>query len=839
MKGCLAALVFACTCYAGVAPKLVWSGPEVTLLGGPSRDGRYLSYADPASGNLAVREIRTGSNRLLTNKPPGSREFAYFSTISPDSKLVVFAWYNDRGFYDLRVVGIDGANQRVLYSNEEAGFVQPCAWSPDGQQILTLFFRADNISHISLVPVEGGTPKILRALNWVYPKRMDISPDGRFVVYDAFREGSSGDRTLFMLSSGGERETRIVTEPGSHLFPLWTPAGKHVVYASQQGATMGAWIVDIEDGKAAGKPRLLRGNLGRVLPMGVTNSGELFYGVRSGETDVFVTSLAAPAAKPLRATVRFPGRNSTPAWSADGKLLAFLSRRGTENFGEAAQAIVIRSFDTNEERELPPKLAHMERLRWSPDSKSLLVSGTDGKGRAGLFIVDAATGAARAAISESGRALRGLEGAWSRDGNTVYFLQGETELRAYDLAGRTDAPLLSGDGFRTLAVSPDGGHIAIARSKGSIALFSVRDRSTRELRFDGVTELQWGEHLFAARDTELWRIPLDGGPPKKLEIPGNRGAGFSLHPDGKRIALTAGRTRSEVWSLPLEQRHDISDLSPLYKQALRQREKQFGPEHPKVARSASDLGLYLKKLGRNEEALMYLRRALAISSMHVSGGDAVLAQDMENVAELVPREEAMPLLARAAECNDPGTAARALGKLAALQNESAAIETYRKALAKEEAASGPEHPRVAVRLNDLALKLEPGAAEPLFRRALAIQNDTLGANHPETAITANNLANALLALGKTDEAEQRQRESLKALEAALGPEHPRVAVASSNLADILRTKRDFAGAIALYRRALEIDEKVYGPKHAEVMADRKNLEEVLTESKRRSSDSKR
>jgi hypothetical protein len=40
---------------------------------------------------------------------------------------------------------------------------------------------------------------------------------------------------------------------------------------------------------------------------------------------------------------------------------------------------------------------------------------------------------------------------------------------------------------------------------------------------------------------------VDGSAPRKLASPGNREGGFSLHPDGERIALTAGKTKSEVW----------------------------------------------------------------------------------------------------------------------------------------------------------------------------------------------------------------------------------------------------------------------------------------------------
>src|SRR3954453_7675472 len=90
------------------AARLIWGGPGVTLLGGPSRDGKYLSYADARTGNLAVRELASGVSRALTSKPAGSKEFAYFSTIASDSSRVAYAWFNQQGFYDLRVVGIDG-----------------------------------------------------------------------------------------------------------------------------------------------------------------------------------------------------------------------------------------------------------------------------------------------------------------------------------------------------------------------------------------------------------------------------------------------------------------------------------------------------------------------------------------------------------------------------------------------------------------------------------------------------------------------------------------------------------------------------------------------------------
>ena len=116
-----------------------------------------------------------------------------------------------------------------------------------------------------------------------------------------------------------------------------------------------------------------------ILPIGLSNSDEVFYGVRTGVQDILV------GAEPIR--TRFAGRNSAPAWSRDGKWLSYLSRRGTENFGEDARVLLVREIATGDEREVPAHMAHIERAAWSPDGSTLLAAGSDGKGRSGLFLV--------------------------------------------------------------------------------------------------------------------------------------------------------------------------------------------------------------------------------------------------------------------------------------------------------------------------------------------------------------------------------------------------------------------------------------------------------------------
>jgi len=278
---------------------------------------------------------------------------------------------------------------------------------------------------------------------------------------------------------------------------------------------------------------------------------------------------------------------------------------------------------------------------------------------------------------------------------------------------------------------------------------------------------------------------------------------------------------------------DAAAIAPLYQQALEQRRKELGPDHPKVARLASDFGLFQKKNGKPEAAAELLRLALAIDEKRAEPDSRLIAEDLENLASVLKPSEALPLYQRAARCKDPGVAARNLARLGAaaesVGSRADALGLYREALVKEEAASGPSHPRVAVRLNDLALVMEPGEADALLRRALSIQEETLGARHPEVAVTLNNLANVLLAQRQIAAAEPLARRALAVLEESLGANHPRVATSASNLADILRAKKDYAGARALYQRALAIDEKIYGPQNSEVAVDLENLADLLEE----------
>jgi len=161
---------------------------------------------------------------------------------------------------------------------------------------------------------------------------------------------------------------------------------------------------------------------------------------------------------------------------------------------------------------------------------------------------------------------------------------------------------------------------------------------------------------------------------------------------------------------------------------------------------------------------------------------------------------------------------------------------YRRALAIDEGALGPDHPDVAVDLRSLALLLRAtnrlGEAEPLMRRALAIDEAALGPEHPNLAADLNALALLFFRTNRLAEAEPLMRRALEIDEAAFGPDHPNVAIRLNNLAQLLQATNRLAEAEPLVRRALEIDDAAFGPDHPAVASKLSNLAWLLYRTNR-------
>ena len=94
-----------------------------------------------------------------------------------------------------------------------------------------------------------------------------------------------------------------------------------------------------------------------------------------------------------------------------------------------------------------------------------------------------------------------------------------------------------------------------------------------------------------------------------------------------------------------------------------------------------------------------------------------------------------------------------------------AVVVATKALEVAKANVGPDHPDVALSLNNLALLYDTqGAyaqAEPLYKRSLAIKEKALGPDHPDVAASLNNLAALYRATQRSAEAKKLDERSAR------------------------------------------------------------------------------
>jgi Tol biopolymer transport system component len=563
---------------ANVVTRRVWSGAGVSLEGRPSPDGSLLSFVDWSTGNLAVRELASGADRPVTGKPSWeeSASFSEWSVFSPDGEQLAFTWFADDWSYELRVAPAAGGQPRVIFRDDDVEYVRPWAWSPDGRTILAALVRRDRSIHFAAIPSQGGPTRTIRSFDWRGPRGVDLSPDGRFMVFDLPRsEVLHRDLHVVALESG--QEWPLVSHPSESFVLGWAPDGGRVLFASDRGGTTGIWSIPVRNGRAAGEPTLVQPDVWRILPVGFADDGRYFYGVNTGNREVYSVSLDLRTGQPLSPPAPLRG-DAVPgpaaAWSPEGRYLA-----STERVAGAGTALVLRIHDTggHRVRDLPTEFSRIVDVVWSADAGSLFVYAHDARRRRGIFRVDLASGAVSPVVSPTeARIFRAL--AQSPDGSALFYVRNTPEegqgfaIFRHELASGRET-LLHAPGAGRIAslmrLSPDGHWIAFGEHPSlhdrtaALRVMPAAGGPPREIHRTLepiLTELAWspdGRFLVFGKRTgeaaddgiELWRIPAAGGQPVPLGISAPALRGLHFHPDGRRLLFTAGQNAWELWVL--------------------------------------------------------------------------------------------------------------------------------------------------------------------------------------------------------------------------------------------------------------------------------------------------
>lgn len=248
---------------------------------------------------------------------------------------------------DVVVVGIDGRVVRRLTSDRRASDYFP-VWSPDGRRVVFVSNR-DGDDELFVMSANGsGLRQLTR--NRAVDTTPAWSPDGRSLVFASNRAGGEHKLYVLRVDTGSARQLTRGPRTAFDVAPSWSSDGKLIAFASNRAAYANSdiWLVR-PDGTALRRLTRTPGSESR------------------------------------------PGDEGTPAFSPDGRRIAFSTNRDRQ------QEIYVMDADGTDARRLTRAPGRDDILpRWSPDGRSLAFTGTPfPQGRPSVYIAPASGGAVR------------------------------------------------------------------------------------------------------------------------------------------------------------------------------------------------------------------------------------------------------------------------------------------------------------------------------------------------------------------------------------------------------------------------------------------------------------
>ena len=319
------------------------------------------------------------------------------------------------------------------------------------------------------------------------------------------------------------------------------------------------------------------------------------------------------------------GDVQTPAWSPDGRKLAFVSER------DGNAEIYVMNADGSAQENLTEQPASDSHPSWSPNARKLaFVSRRDGNSE--IYVMNA-NGSGLRNLTRTPSADR--DPAWSPDGRAIAFVQ-ECMPRPGDPRWRCGGTYLyvvnaDGSGLRRLttvrghALTPSwsadgktiryGGYLVYADGSGRKKLHEVRIWTNRNIALDGVWSPD-GQRIAAvsvphsppeARNPTkfgLWVTNADGSNARRVAAKATEGDP-AWSPDGRRIAFRRfgiGRVNSDLYVVNA----DGSGLRRLTRNAAKLRWFAWSPDGRTIAFLRNGEVYIVKADGSGERRLTQL-----------------------------------------------------------------------------------------------------------------------------------------------------------------------------------------------------------------------------------------
>ncbi|MFL6353756.1 MAG: protein kinase domain-containing protein [Bryobacteraceae bacterium] len=282
--------------------------------------------------------------------------------------------------------------------------------------------------------------------------------------------------------------------------------------------------------------------------------------------DIYVKLVEAGT--PLRLTTN-PAPEYLPAWSPDAAYIAFC-----RSVGDRLEIWTIPALGGAERKigDSEPNTWTSSALSWSSDGKFLAVSDRSGPGASfAIFLISLESGQRRRLTLPPSEYVGDLSPHFSPDGKTLAFVRAR-----YEISNAIYLLPVSGDG------KPDGEPRRLTPDQPWIAGLDWTSDS-RNIVYS----------LGQPVRTNLWMIDASGGRPERLSGGGENAADISISRVDNRLVYSHNSTDSNIWRIPGPNSSERKSApTRLIASTQLDQEPQFSPDGRKIAFASLRSGTY-------------------------------------------------------------------------------------------------------------------------------------------------------------------------------------------------------------------------------------------------------
>jgi Tol biopolymer transport system component len=326
-------------------------------------------------------------------------------------------------------LGIGGRLLSLIHSRPSPLDVQAPAWSRDGRTIVFVSWRDGN-SEIYAMDADGGSPRNLTQ-DPAKDLRPAWSPDGHSIAFVRSRDRQS---EIYVMNADGSGKRNLTRNRANDDYPTWSPDGRRIAFL--RGHVRISWVsyLYVMNSDGSGLHRLtLRVPEGTPETTGPSKGGQVVWSP-DGRTIHFGRYLVRTDGSGAR---RLPYVPLTAVWSPDGRRIAFARQsptlRGPCCYSHRSD-IYVMNADGSGTRRLTHNASQNAEPAWSPDGRRIaFVSRRDGN--AEVYVMNADGGGLR---NLTRHPAKDLHPSWSPDGRKIAF--------ASNRDGRLESYVMNADG---------------------------------------------------------------------------------------------------------------------------------------------------------------------------------------------------------------------------------------------------------------------------------------------------------------------------------------------------------------------------------------------------------